>query len=121
MESAAATLEALKALGVRVALDDFGTGYASLAHLNRLPLDLLKIDRSFVQRIGQSFRDEAIVRAIQGLAQTLGLGVVAEGVEEPGQLAFLRAAGCRHAQGFLFGRPAPPEALPQRAAAPAPR
>lgn len=111
VDSAAATLAALKTIGVRIALDDFGTGYASVAHLNRLPLDLVKIDRAFVQRIGRSFRDEAIVRAIQGLADTLGLDVVAEGVEERAQLAFLRSCGCRHAQGYLFGRPAPAEEL----------
>lgn len=105
-----ASLDRLKAMGVRVALDDFGTGFASLTHLKRFPVDRLKIDRSFVSTIETDAEDAAISRAIIGLAHSLGLEVVAEGVETDGQLDFLRGNGCHYAQGFLFGRPEPVEA-----------
>ena len=101
------SLTAVKAMGIKVALDDFGTGFASLTHLKRFPVDRLKIDRSFVRNIETDAGDAAISRTIVSLAHSLGLEVVAEGVETEAQLAFLRGHGCDYGQGFLFGRPAP--------------
>lgn len=106
-ETAVATLSALKALGITLLVDDFGTGYSSLSYLKRLPVDALKIDRSFVDGLGADESDHAIVQAVLGLAGALGLGVVAEGVETDLQLAELRALGCDRAQGYRFARPAP--------------
>jgi len=104
-------LDALGQLGVRIALDDFGTGYSSLTYLRRLPIDTVKIDRSFVHALGTSTEDSAIVTAVIQLARDLHLGVVAEGVETPVQLEALRALGCSHAQGYLFAKPTPAEHL----------
>jgi diguanylate cyclase (GGDEF)-like protein len=98
-------LAAVRALGCRVAIDDFGTGYSSLAYLNRLPVDELKIDRSFVSSLGSDTVDAAICAAILTLARTLGLTVTAEGVETDSQLEWLRRHRCDEAQGFLFARP----------------
>ena len=95
-------LRALAALGVTLAIDDFGTGYSSLAYLRRLPVQLVKLDRSFVEGLGRSREDEAIATAVMSLAHTLGKEVVAEGVERPGQLHRLRALGCDYAQGFYL-------------------
>ncbi|CAA9364007.1 MAG: diguanylate cyclase/phosphodiesterase (GGDEF & EAL domains) with PAS/PAC sensor(s) [uncultured Gemmatimonadetes bacterium] len=104
-EAAATTLTRLREHGVRLALDDFGTGYSSLAYLRQLPFDVLKIDRSFVQRVGHASPDRAIVRSVVALAHTLGLSVTAEGVETREQESSLRSFGCEHAQGFLFAQP----------------
>ena len=102
MDHALDVLERLRALGVQVALDDFGTGYSSFSYLHRLPVDVLKIDRSFVDRLTVEPRDRAVVAGMIDLARALGLRTVAEGVETPGQLAELGALGCDLAQGFYF-------------------
>jgi diguanylate cyclase (GGDEF)-like protein/PAS domain S-box-containing protein len=99
------SMRALKEKGIGFALDDFGTGYSSLAYLKRLPLDQLKIDQSFVRDVLSDPNDAAIARTILGLGQTLGLDVIAEGVENPSQRDFLVQHGCRAFQGYLFGRP----------------
>jgi diguanylate cyclase (GGDEF)-like protein len=105
------TLEALRQLGVRVLIDDFGTGYSSLSRLKRLPLDAIKVDRSFVDGIGVDEEDSAIVAAIVEIARSLGLQVIAEGVESEAQLEHLRALGCQSAQGYLFAGPLSHEAM----------
>jgi diguanylate cyclase (GGDEF)-like protein/PAS domain S-box-containing protein len=104
-ESSIRTLRELKELGIRIAIDDFGTGYSSLSYLKMLPLDVLKIDRSFVRGIGQNTEDDAIVQAIISLARSLGLGVTAEGIETAGQAELLRQWSCEKGQGFLFAHP----------------
>jgi diguanylate cyclase (GGDEF)-like protein len=101
------TLDRLKALGVEVLLDDFGTGYSSLSYLQRLPVDVLKIDRSFVSPLGQDERGGAIVEAIVGMARALGISIVAEGVETREQASVAHELGCPLAQGFFFQRPVP--------------
>jgi EAL domain-containing protein (putative c-di-GMP-specific phosphodiesterase class I) len=105
--SRTAALLALRELGVQVGIDDFGTGYSMLAYLDRFPLDFLKVDRSFVARLGQGPRPDALVQAIVSIAHAHGLTVTAEGVETPEQAQALRALGCERGQGWLFGRPAP--------------
>jgi EAL domain-containing protein (putative c-di-GMP-specific phosphodiesterase class I) len=111
VEDAVRKMEELRALGVRFSLDDFGTGYSSLSYLKRLPLSQLKIDQSFVRDVLLDPNDAAIARTIMNLAQSLDLGVVAEGVETEGQLAFLVRNGCKAFQGYLFGRPVPVDQL----------
>jgi diguanylate cyclase (GGDEF)-like protein/PAS domain S-box-containing protein len=110
-EATVGALRALKALGVRLSVDDFGTGYSSLLYLKRFPVDTLKVDRSFVAGLGTYPEDTAIVAGVVGLAQTLGLTAIAEGVETEEQRAALRALGCDLAQGYLFGHPEPAENL----------
>jgi len=106
-EESIAILEQLSAMGVLVSVDDFGTGYSSMSYLRRLPIDKLKIDRVFINEIVSRPEDASIVRAIVSLAHSLRLKVVAEGVETPAQLDFLKAVGCDEYQGFHFSRPVP--------------
>jgi EAL domain-containing protein (putative c-di-GMP-specific phosphodiesterase class I) len=101
----------LKELGIRLAVDDFGTGNASLRHLATFPVDVLKVDRSFVGRIGFDPRQTAIAGSIVGLGDDLGLTVIAEGIETDDQIARLLALGCSFGQGFSLARPAPPDDL----------
>ena len=102
-----ARIVSLKALGVLLAMDDFGTGYSSLAYLQRFPMDVLKIDRSFVDRLGAADEDDALVRTIVRLGRNFGMVLVAEGIETEAQLAALRAMDCDLAQGYLLSRPVP--------------
>jgi diguanylate cyclase (GGDEF)-like protein/PAS domain S-box-containing protein len=113
VEELAQTLRSLKALGVRLVLDDFGTGYSSLSYLTRLPLDVLKVDRSFIGGLGVEPRDTAITEAIVAMSQALSMGVVGEGVETKLQLAELTRLGCDLAQGYYFSRPVPAEQITQ--------
>ena len=105
----ASILQALREKRVRVSIDDFGTGYSSLSYLRKFPVDALKIDQSFVRQIGVADDETTIVKAVIGMARGLKLRVIAEGVETPEQLAFLRAHHCDEAQGFYFSRPIPPQ------------
>lgn len=109
-DAAVRLLDRLKALGLKLALDDFGTGYSSLAYLRTLSIGRIKIAQSFVEEVERSPQSVAIVRAIVSLARTLGLGCTAEGIETEGQRRIMAAEGCTHLQGYLLGRPAPPEA-----------
>ena len=105
VQTSGAVLEKLRALGVRIAVDDFGTGYSSLSYLRSLPVDLLKIDRSFIMALQDGEAEAAIVRAVAALATALHLKVVAEGVETPAQLRALTALNVDFGQGYLWSRP----------------
>jgi diguanylate cyclase (GGDEF)-like protein/PAS domain S-box-containing protein len=110
-ESSLSTLQRLKSLGIGLVLDDFGTGFSSLSYLKRFPFDALKIDRLFIERLCEEPADAAIVKAVTGIADALGLEVVAEGVETREQLEAVQALGCHYAQGFHFARPLPDREL----------
>ncbi len=116
-EEAADILKRLKALGVQIAVDDFGTGYSSLSYLSRLPIDCLKIDRSFVSRVNERGHDAAITQAVISLAHSLAVRVIAEGVETVEQLEFLRMHRCDQGQGYLFSPAVDPEAMAKLLAA----
>jgi diguanylate cyclase (GGDEF)-like protein len=111
-QKAGEVLAELRALGARLALDDFGTGYSSLEHLKNLPVDELKVDKSFVMTMDSDPADHAIVASTVALGRALGLRVVAEGVESAAAATVLAGIGCDHAQGFHFSRPVPAEAIP---------
>ena len=119
-DAAVARLQALKDLGVRLAIDDFGTGYSSLSYLRKMPVDILKIDRSFVSDLHDSNASAAIVHSLIELGTTLELELIAEGVELEAQLDALRAEHCTLAQGFLFARPMRAEDLEPMLVAAAP-
>jgi EAL domain-containing protein (putative c-di-GMP-specific phosphodiesterase class I) len=102
-----ATLHQLRALGVRISMDDFGTGYSSLAYLRSFPFDKIKIDRSFVRDMPERNDSQAIIRAVTGLANSLKMSTVIEGIETEEQLKMAKAEGCNEAQGFLFSKPMP--------------
>jgi EAL domain-containing protein (putative c-di-GMP-specific phosphodiesterase class I) len=105
VDSALSALRALKKLGLSLSLDDFGTGYSSLSYLRRFPIDELKIDRSFINDIHENSDDAAIAGAIVAMARSLGLSVVAEGVEKKEQAELLSSLGCNLVQGYFYARP----------------
>jgi EAL domain-containing protein (putative c-di-GMP-specific phosphodiesterase class I) len=109
VNTALEVLDALRALGVSISMDDFGTGYSSLSYLHSFPIDVLKIDRSFIGRMSAGDQALQIVRTIIELARVLNIDVVAEGIETTEQYHLLRQLGCRFGQGYLFARPMPAE------------
>jgi EAL domain-containing protein (putative c-di-GMP-specific phosphodiesterase class I) len=106
--AAIAILRTLRELGVHLAIDDFGTGYSSLSYLRRLPVEALKIDRSFIEHLDEESDDRAIVEAVVALGDALGLGIIAEGIERPSQAIELASLGSFVAQGYLYARPVDP-------------
>jgi EAL domain-containing protein (putative c-di-GMP-specific phosphodiesterase class I) len=110
VEETARRLAAIKQLGVRIAIDDFGTGYSSLAHLQKFPVDALKIDRSFISGMRHNKEGETLIHTLVQLGKALAIETLAEGIEEPGELSLLREEHCDSGQGFLFARPLDPAA-----------
>ena len=108
----ALTLGELKQLGVKLDIDDFGTGHSSLSCLRDFPVDILKIDRSFVENVDRDRSFAALLQAVVTLADNLGLQVVAEGIEDAEQVSFLQALGCHYGQGYYFGKPMPADEVP---------
>jgi len=115
-EATLGTLQALKALGVRLAIDDFGTGYSSLSYLQRFPVDVLTVNKTFVEPVGSETAEPALARAVTALGRTLGLTTVAEGIERADQIGELRKLGCEFGQGNHFAKPLPAEELTARLA-----
>ena len=109
LEQTIEDLDAIRRLGVRISIDDFGTGYSSLSYLKRLPIDQLKVDRSFIMDLPDDDDDRVITELIVSMAKQLKLEVVAEGVETEQQHQYLDSLGCDYAQGYLFARPLPPD------------
>ena len=105
VEKAISILLRLRSLNLRLSIDDFGTGYSSLSYLHRFPINTLKVDRSFVSRMGETDEDAAIVRTIITLSHTLGMDVIAEGIETQMQKEQLHKLGCEYGQGYLFSKP----------------
>jgi EAL domain-containing protein (putative c-di-GMP-specific phosphodiesterase class I) len=116
LEGNTAALNELRRLGVKISIDDFGVGYSSLSYLKRLPADILKLDKSFVEGLGEDLEDTAVVRMVIDLARTLGIEVIAEGVDGEA-VSILKELGCTMAQGFFFSEPLPPEEVPRLLAA----
>jgi EAL domain-containing protein (putative c-di-GMP-specific phosphodiesterase class I) len=112
-ELALKLLSQLRELGVRVAMDDFGTGYSSLSYLQKLPIDKIKIDRSFIRNLAESESSVAIVRAVIDIAKVRDMVTTAEGVETDEQLALLRRLGCTQIQGYIIGKPMPLAEIPE--------
>jgi EAL domain-containing protein (putative c-di-GMP-specific phosphodiesterase class I) len=110
-ESTIAKLHELKRLGIRLAIDDFGTGYSSLSYLQRFPIDILKIDKSFIDKIGNGEEGRAVARAIIMMGDSLHLKTIAEGIEHPEQIEALQNLGCEAGQGFHFAHPLAPDAM----------
>ena len=110
-ESSIKILTTLSNLGISIAIDDFGTGYSSLSYLTDLPIDILKIDRSFVEGIGVNPQQEIVIQVIIDLAKRLSLKVIAEGVETPAQAEFLAENGCDYGQGYFYSKPLPAQAI----------
>jgi len=106
-------LQALRDMGIRIAVDDFGVGYSSLGQLRRMPIDTLKVDKCFVDEVGENAHDKAIVSAVVTMARSLGMRTLAEGTESQAQLDILQQLGCDCAQGYVYARPLPPEAFAQ--------
>ncbi len=104
-------LERLRALGVSLAIDDFGTGYSSLSYLQRFPIDIIELDKSFVACVADGAEASAVARAVTDLGRTWNLRIVAEGIETAEQLSALEAMGCHLGQGYYLGKPMPPEAM----------
>jgi len=113
-ENTLTILNKLHDMGIRIAIDDFGTGYSSLSYLRRFPIDVLKIDRSFVMDISKDKDDEAIVETIIAMAHRLNIKVIAEGIENQLQLDFLKQHGCEIGQGYYFSRPVPIESFTKK-------
>jgi len=113
MDSIIRKLNELSNFGITIAIDDFGTGYSSLSYLHKLPIQTLKIDRTFLKESRMNKEDNTIINTIVAMAKGLNLNVVAEGVETHAQLDYLREIDCSEAQGFLFGKPLPPEIISQ--------
>jgi EAL domain-containing protein (putative c-di-GMP-specific phosphodiesterase class I) len=106
-EATTRKIQEIRELGVRVAIDDFGTGYSSLGYLQQFPVDVIKIDRSFIERLSVDGRNFEVTKSIVELGRSLNLEIVAEGIEHAGQVAAIRSLGCTHGQGYYYGRPMP--------------